>query len=128
MVCSGSGPSAARAAPAALPSTANARMSGTDEKACGRLTYGCIVLDGRSARLDRCSPPRREWLGLTWGRQLERERRARRKLARRRHVARGLARGRLARTTSLLGTPRLLRGRRRRSLLVLPIRVRIPVP
>src|SRR5437773_2458363 len=114
--------------PGVAPLREAGTRSGTDEKACGRLTYGCIVLDGRSARLNRCSQPRRGWLGLPWGRQLERERRARRKLAWRRHVARGLARRRLARGTSLLGTSRLLRGRRRRSLLVVPVRVRIPVP
>src|SRR6266536_222571 len=108
--------------PGAAPLREAVTRSGTDEKACGRLTYGWIVFDGRSAPLDRCSRPRREWRGLTWGWQLERERRARRKLAWRRHGARGLGRA-----TSLLGTSRLFRGRRRRSLLVVPVRVRIPV-
>src|SRR5437867_4355022 len=114
--------------PGAAPLREAATRSGTDEKACGRLTYGCIVLDDRSARLNRCPRPRRESLGLTGGRQLERQGRAGGKLARRRDVARGLARRRLAGAASLLGTSRLLRGRRRRSLLVVPVRVRIPVP
>src|SRR6266702_214534 len=95
--------------PGAAPLREVATRSGTDEKACGRLTYGCIVLDDRSARLNRCPRSRRGSLGLTGGRQLERQRRAGGKLARRRDVARGLARWRLARAASRLGTSRLLR-------------------
>src|SRR6266478_2809122 len=86
--------------------------SGTDEKACGRLTYDWVVADYHPAHLNRYPERRVEWRG----RQLERGR-ARRGLARRRDVAGGLARWRLARAPSLLWTPRLPRGRRRRSLL-----------
>src|SRR5713101_3655622 len=102
--------------------------SGTDEKACGRLTYDWGVADYHPAHLNRYPEPRLEWRG----REVVRGR-ARRELGRRRDVARGLARWRLARwrlarAPSLLWTSRLPRSRRRRSLLVVPVRVRIPVP